>query len=342
MGQKEKIVFCDVDVDTRTFLENSEPLKQYDIVMLAECLDAVSDRTIQEHSDAAAISTFVYSHLDSKLLAKFPKLRMISTRSSGYNNVDLDYCKSHNIPVVNVIGYGEITVAEYALGMLLDLTRKISFSNKKLREGIVDVQGDVGTDLCGKTIGVIGTGAIGRHFVKLCHGLGCQVLTYDPFQNKDLIASGICRYTDLDEIFRNADVISLHCPSTKENYHMINKSSIDRMKPGVFIINTARGELIDAIPLYDAIIAGKIAGAALDVLDHENAMIKHDIETVKNSGTESALYSLINEKLLQLPNVIITPHIAFNSTDAIKRILDTTVTNIDTFFHGGQVKSVWS
>ncbi|MDE6432311.1 MAG: hypothetical protein K2L13_02855 [Opitutales bacterium] len=341
MNKREKIVFCDVDDDTRAFLNTSQLLKQYEVVMLEDCLDKTPANIIEKNTDAVVISTFVYSKLSGDLLKKFPHLRMISTRSTGYNNVDLEYCKAHNISVVNVVGYGEITVAEYALGMLLDLTRKISFSNKKLREGHVDVNGDIGIDLSGKTIGVIGTGAIGRHFVKICYALGCTILTYDPFQNQALIDSGMCRYTSLDEIFQKSDVISLHCPSTEENYHMINEASIKKMKHGVFIVNTARGELIDALPLYDAIISGKIAGAALDVLDHENAIIKHDIESVKHAGAESALYSLINEKLLQLPNVIITPHIAFNSSDAIRRILETSVKNIHAFLCGEQVKSVW-
>jgi D-lactate dehydrogenase len=254
--------------------------------------------------------------------------------------VDGEYCKAHGIKVANVAGYGEITVAEYAMGMLLDLTRNIGFSNNKLRNGIVRVNEDMGIDLSGKTVGVIGTGAIGRHFVGLCHAFGCHILASDPFPNQKLIDDKICDYVDVNHLLEHSDIISLNCPATKENYHLINKNTIARMKDGVYIVNTARGELIDTVDLYEAIIAGKIRGAGLDVLDYEDVIIKNDIEAVKNNDKNFALYSVINAKLLQLPNVIVTPHIAFNSSDAVLRILNTSIQAICDFIGGKSITSV--
>lgn len=338
--EKHKIIFCDVDDVTRQYIDEQHFHDKYNIVIFEESLDQISVEQLSYHFDAVVISVFVYSKATKDILQNFHNLQMVSTRSTGYNNIDIEYCKSRNICVANVASYGEVTVAEFALGMLLNLTRKIGFSNSKLRGGIVDVKSDIGIDIFGKTIGVIGTGAIGRHFVKICHGVGCNVLAYDLFPNKELLDKSLCKYMSLDDILSQSDVISLHCPSTPDNYHMINESAINAMKNGVFIVNTSRGELIDSIALYDGIISGKIRGAALDVLDHENAMIKNDVDSVKNGGETLAKYSFFNEKLLHLPNVIITPHIAFNSSDAVKRILYSTMNNIVTCLNGGFVQSV--
>ena len=335
-----KILFCDVDLHTKKLLNENEILKKYILSVYDESLDKISEEKLSKSFDAEAISAFVYSNLDGEILQRFKNLKMVSVRSTGYNNVDLSYCKKNKIRVVNVAGYGEKTVAEFALGTLLSLTRKINFSNKRLRNHIVNTREDVGIEICGKTIGVVGTGAIGRHFIKLCHSFECDILAYDPFENQSLKENGICRYVTLDELFKKSDVISLHCPATPENHHLINKNTINLMKDGVFIINTARGTLIDSIDLYDSVISGKVAGAALDVLEYENAIIKNDVSNIRTKGEIFATYSLIDEKLLQLPNVIITPHIAFNSVEAGHRIFDTTVKNIDDFFSGREIKYV--
>lgn len=337
---KRKVIFCDVDDVTRHYVNEQYLDDKYDIVMFDESLDQIPLEQLSCHYDAEVISIFVYSKANQDILQNFHQLKMVSTRSTGYNNVDLEYCKSRNICVANVVGYGEVAVAEFALGMLFNLTRKIGFSNRKLRNGVVDVKSDMGIDIFGKTVGVIGTGAIGRHFVKICHGIGCNVLAYDLFPNQGLIDQKLCKYMPLKDVLLQSDIISLHCPFTHDNYHMIDETAISMMKDGVFIVNTSRGELIDSIALYDGIISGKIRGAALDVLDYENAIIKHDVDSVKDGGEKLAKYSFFNEKLLQHPNVVITPHIAFNSYDAVKRILHSTINNITTCFGGGVVKSV--
>ncbi len=336
-----QILFCDVDEITKKYLENHPAPDGVEYVLFEKSLNDMGDDELQKYYDSVdIISTFVYSRLTAEVLSKFKKLKLISTRSTGYNNVDLDYCKQHNVKVINVVGYGEITVAEFAIGVLLNLTRKIRTSQRKLKHGIVNVDEDIGVDLFGKTVGVIGTGAIGRHFARLAKSFGCKVLAYDLYPNQTLIDEGVCEYTDLENIYAKSDIISLHCPATKENYHMINKDTIAKMKDGVYIINTARGDLIDTIALYNALVSNKVAGAGLDVLEYEDIMLKNNVETAVEKDKEFILYSLVNQKMLQLENAIITPHIGFNSVDAVIRILDTSMNNVNLFIQGKEAKYI--
>ena len=335
-----QIVFCDVDEKTSDFLKTVEKIDGVEFITFAQSLNDIDEKELAPYYGAEIISTFVYSRLGRDLLSKFPNLKMISTRSTGYNNVDLDYCREKGIKVANVVGYGEITVAEFAVGVLLNLTRKIRTAQRKLKHGIVNVEEDIGIDLYGKTVGVIGTGAIGRHFARLIKAFGCKVLAYDLYPNKALEEEGTCEYTDLETIYKESDIIGLNCPATKENYHLINTDTIKKMKDGVFIVNTARGELIDTAALYDALVSGKVAGAGLDVLDYEDVILKNDIDIAKNKDKDFVFYSLVNQKLVQLENAIITPHIAFNSIEANLRILNTSMKNVIDFINGVDIKSV--
>ena len=336
-----QILFCDVDSLTKKYLDEHPASNGINYVICEKSLNDMSESELSAYYDSTdIISTFVYSRLTGQLLSKFKNLKMISTRSTGYNNVDLDYCREHNIKVVNVVGYGEITVAEFAVGLLLNLTRNIGFSYEKLYRGVVNVDEDMGIDLSGKTIGVIGTGAIGRHFARLVRAFGCKVLAYDLYPNQALADEGVCEYTDLEKIYKEADVISIHCPATKENYHMINADTIAKMKDGVYIINTARGDLIDTVALYNALVSKKVRGAGVDVLEYEDILLKNTVESAPEQSKDYVLYSLVNQKLLQLKNVIITPHIGFNSVDANYRILNTSMKNMMDFIEGREVKSV--
>lgn len=335
-----QIIFCDVDERTADFLKTVKKIDDVEFITFKKSLNNMTDEELKPYYGAEIISTFVYSRLTRDLLSKFTNLKMISTRSTGYNNVDLDYCREKGIKVANVVGYGEITVAEFAVGVLLNLTRKIRTSQRKLKHGIVNVPEDIGTDLYGKTVGVIGTGAIGRHFARLVKAFGCKILAYDLYPNQTLVDEGVCEYTDLERIYKESDIIGLNCPATKENYHMINEENINKMKDGVFIVNTARGELIDTAALYNALVSGKVAGAGLDVLDYEDVLLKNDINIAKNKDKDFAFYSLVNQKLVQLENAVVTPHIAFNSIEANLRILNTSMQNVIDFIEGKEIRSV--
>lgn len=335
-----QIIFCDVDKKTSDFLKTVKKMDGVEFITFSQSLNDIDEKDLAPYYGAEIISTFVYSRLSGELLSKFPNLKMISTRSTGYNNVDLDYCKKHGIKVANVVGYGEITVAEFAVGVLLNLTRKIRTAQRKLKHGIVNVAEDIGIDLDGKTVGVIGTGAIGRHFARLIKAFGCRVLAYDLYPNQALVDEGTCEYTDLETIYKESDIIGLNCPATKENYHLINAETIKKLKDGVYIVNTARGELIDTAALYDALVSGKVAGAGLDVLDYEDVILKNDIDIAKDKDKDFIFYSLVNQKLVQLENAIVTPHIAFNSVEANLRILNTSMQHVIDFINGVDIKSV--
>ena len=231
-----------------------------------------------------------------------------------------------------------IILIRFAFGLLLSLTRKIPKASFDMRHGNVFLPNYTGIDLNGKTIGVIGTGSIGRHIIQLAKGFGMNVIAYDLYQNpslKELYASS------LNELYQKSDVISLNIPSTSENRHFLNKEAFSKMKKGVYIINTARGDLIDASALYQAIKKGIVAGAGLDVLENEDFLLHDEAETSPNlKNSDFLLTSAINLKLLQCPNVIGTPHIAFNTHDAIRRINATTCENIRAFLNKNPINLV--
>ena len=286
------------------------------------------------------LSVFTSSRLTEDVLNQFPNLQLIATRSVGYSHIDTNYCKNKGITVVNTPHYGDYTVAEFAFTILLNLVRKVFNAQEDLKAGIVDNQ-YFGVELFNKKIGIIGLGGIGSKALKIASGFSMEILAHDPYQNKDLKEKYDFEYTDVDYICENADIIALFAPSTPENYHLINAERISKMKKSVVIVNTARGELIDTQALYNALLDNKIAGAALDVLECEEALAKscvyfkddvcNDVKCIKNT--------LINHKLLTLPNVIVTPHAAYDTKEAVNRIIDMTVTSFKDFKNQNELKN---
>ena len=337
-----KIVFFDVDKLTGQYLK-TRPACKCNIILLENSIETMTDEQYEQIKDAAVISVFVHSSevMGEKLLSKFPSLKLIATRSTGYDHIDLNYCKSRAISVVNVPKYGEATVAEYTLGLLLNVSRKIITARNDMFDGVYKVKRYTGFDLYGRTIGIIGTGAIGRHVIKLAKGFGMNVLAYDLYPNEEFQRIYNINYVSLDELYAGSDVISLHAPSTKENYHLLNDGAFSKMKDGVIIINTARGDLIDGEALYRNILSGKVGGAGLDVLENEDFIIHDDIMLEQeNMNMNFAINTIVNAKLLKHKNVIVTPHVAFNSADAVHRILETTIKNIESFADGKLISSV--
>ncbi len=337
-----KIVFFDVDDLTKNYIQGKK-VCDCEIVMLKESMDILPDDIYQKVKDADVASTFVHAmRFDEKVLSKYPNLKLLSTRSTGFDHIDLDYCKSKNIEVVNVPKYGEATVAEYAFGLLLNVSRKIAVAKEDMEAGKANISKYMGFDLYGRTLGVIGTGAIGRHAVKIARGFGMNVLAYDLYPSEEFSRIYNINYVSLDELYKNSDIITLHAPSTKENYHMLGAGAFEKMKQGVIIINTARGDLIDAEALYKYLKNGRVGGAGLDVLEFEDFLIHDDVFLAQEGGVskEHAVQTVVNAKLLQLDNVIVTPHIGFNSVDAVHRILDITLSNISSFEAGHTQNSV--
>lgn len=337
-----KTVFFDVDGITKEYL-SSRQICNGDVVMIRESMENISKEQYEKIKDAEVLSVFVHTALkmNETTLSRYPNLKLIATRSTGYDHIDLEYCKSRHIEVVNVPKYGEATVAEFAFGALLCLSRRIIQARNDMKENMVRMNEYIGFDLYDHTIGIIGLGAIGRHAAKLAKGFGMNVLAYDLYPNEEFQRIYNIHYVSLDELYAKSDVITLHAPSTKENYHLLDEKAFEKMKDGVIVVNTARGDLIDPEALYKYLVKGKVAGAALDVLENEDFLLHDDIIMQdQDISKEFAMSTIANSKLMQHRNVIMTPHIAFNSIDAVHRILNTTLSNINSFCEGKVVNSV--
>ncbi len=289
----------------------------------------------EHYAAAEIISTFIYSELGPDVLGRLPALRMIATRSTGYDHIDLTYCEERGISVCNVPTYGENTVAEHVFVLLLAISHRLLEAVEKAHRGPFSPEGLQGFDLQGKTLGVVGTGSIGRHVIRIAKGFGMEVLAFDVKPDTGLAQTLGFRYTNFDHVLGGAEIITLHAPATPDTYNMLSDTEFARMKDGVVIINTARGSLIDSRALIQALRSGKVAGAGLDVLPDE-PLIREEAELICGIYCDQHdLRDLVaSHVLLRMPNVVITPHSAFNTREAVARIAETTVANIDAFIEG--------
>jgi D-lactate dehydrogenase len=289
----------------------------------------------EDYADAEIISTFIYSELSAEVLVKLPALRLIATRSTGFDHIDLAYCERRGIAVCNVPTYGENTVAEHVFALLLAISHRLLEAVEKAQRGPFSPEGLQGFDLQGKIIGVIGTGSIGRHVIRIAKGFGMEVLAFDVKPEPSLAQTLGFQYKKFDELLATADVITLHAPATPDTQDMLSDAAFARMKDGVVVINTARGSLIDSRALIQALRSGKVAGAGLDVLPDE-PLIREEAELICGIYCDQHdLRDLVaSHVLLRMPNVIITPHSAFNTREAVDRIVETTVGNISAFIEG--------
>ncbi len=286
------------------------------------------------HKDAEIISMFVASSFSKEDINALPVLKLIAARSTGVDHIDVAYAREKGIEVRNVPHYGAHTVAEFTFALLLSLSRRIPEAAHQVREeGDFRTAALEGFDLFGKTLGIIGTGAIGRNVAAIALGLGMEVRMHDRNPDKEL-ESAHARYVSLDELLASSDIITLHVPASVENKHMLGKAEFAKMKHGAYIINTARGDLIDPEALLESLKSGAVAGAGIDVLAEER-VLKDEMELVKGVESIHALKSLIRDHILvDMPRVIVTPHIAFFSREAYHEILTTTAENITAFVEG--------
>jgi D-lactate dehydrogenase len=324
-----KVLIFDADQTTRdTF---SPALSAHELIYID---GPVSVETLTAHADAEIISMFVSSAVRKEHLALLPSLKCIAARSTGVDNIDVTAAKERGVAVCNVPSYGSRAVAEFTFALLLALARRLpEAANQVRQEGSFKTAPLEGFDLGGKTLGVLGTGAIGKNVVRIAQGFGMRVLMYDKFPAQGL-ENADAKYVGLDELLTDSDIISLHVPLVPENVHLLGRDAFSKMKQGVYLINTARGELIDTGALLDALKRSVVAGAALDVLEEERAL-KDEIELVRGAESIQVLKDIIrNHALIDMPRVIVTPHIAFFSKEAYGEILSTTVHNIAQFAAG--------
>ena len=269
------------------------------------------------------------------MLENFTELKLIALRSVGFNHIDINYCNEHDITVVNSPNYGNKSVAEFAFGLMLDVCRKITLSYLDYKDLKTNAQKYTGRELGGKTVGIVGLGAIGAEFARLAHGFDMNILGFDIKENETLKEQYMVEYTDFDTLLEKADFISLHSPLTESNRHLFNETSFKKMKNSAILINTARGEIVETQALYNALINKEIAGAGLDVLESEETISDTDyLSDISRLNNSTLKETILNSRLQQLDNVIITPHIAYNTAEAIYRILETTMRNINAFEKG--------
>ena len=272
----------------------------------------------------AGVCAFVNDDIDGRALETLYEngVRVIAMRCAGYSNVDFKAAYG-KISVVRVPAYSPHAVAEHAIALLLCVNRKIHKAYNRTRDFNFSINGLTGTDLYGKTAGVIGTGKIGRAFIDICRGMGMKILAYDPFP----VPNADFEYAQLDRLLSESDVISLHCPLTSKNSRMLNKEAFGKMKKGVFLINTSRGALIDSAALLDALNDGTVGGAGLDVYEEESDLFFEDFS---NTVIKDDVLSLLISK----PNVLLTSHQAFLTEEALAGIAETTISNLNDFFGG--------
>lgn len=297
--------------------------------------DLLSAESAEEHREAEAISTFIYSDLDGAVLDRLPRLELIASRSTGFDHIDLDYCARRNITVTNVPTYGDNTVAEHVFALLLAVARKIPQAVDRTRKGDFSMSGLRGFDLRGKTLGVIGTGSIGRRVIEIARGFGMEVVAFDVRPDVDLAGSLGFEYVEQDELLGRSDIVTLHVPANEKTKNLLSGEQFGKMRDGVIVVNTARGSIIDTQALLRALSEGKVAGAGLDVLDEEPT-IREEAELLRSLfRKEHRLETLFaDHMLMHMRNVVVTPHIGFDTEEAVRRIIDTTVENIESYCRG--------
>jgi D-lactate dehydrogenase len=285
-----------------------------------------------QYQDTEVISTFIYSGLNRALLKELPNLKMIATRATGTDNIDNAYCRERSIQVFNVPDYAKSTVAEHTFGLLLTLSHHLYESIDRTRKGDFTPDGLRGFDLKGKTLGVIGTGSIGRNVIRIGLGFGMKILAYDIHQHEELMHLPNFQYVSMDKLLMDSDVITLHVPSIPQTKNMLSEAAFQKMKTGVVILNTARGDLIDIDAFIKALATGKVSAAGLDVLAEE-PVIREEAEILRSiyQKKNNLDQLLADQALLRMRNVVVTPHNAFNTREAIGRILTTTISSIEGF-----------
>ena len=296
---------------------------------------ALKPETVMLAQGFDAVCTFVNDTLDKAVLAGLHDIgvRHLALRCAGFNNVDLTYAHEIGLSVSRVPAYSPEAVAEHTVALLMTLNRKLHKAYNRVRENNFSLSGLMGVNLHGKTVGVIGTGKIGQAFINILHGFGCKVLCYDPYPNQDVITQG-GHYLPIESLLAQADIISLHCPLTKESQHLINDSSIAKMKDKVMLINTSRGGLVDSKALIQGLKSGKIGAVGLDVYEMESELFFEDLSNI-------IMQDDVFDRLSSFPNVLITGHQGFFTQEALQQIAQTTLANLDAVSQGKVIETTF-
>lgn len=350
--QSRKICFVDVESADRTYFDES--LASHDLTYV-RTLDAVPE-------DMEIISVFIGERVEEAFLEAHPALRLICSRSTGFDHIDLEACHRRSVAVTYVSAYGENTVAEHTFALILALSRRLRQSHEAVKNGHFTREHLRGFDLRGRTLGVIGAGRVGLHVIRIAQGFGMKVLAYDAEKHPFYTELLNFQYASLDQVLRESHVITLHVPLDPTTRHMINRETLSICQPGVLVVNTGRGGLMDTEAVIEALDSGQVGGLALDVLEDERvfkdsatSLLSEKIaERVRNtaagtiprepSASRLAEFSRLvtHSQLLQRQDVILTPHVAFNSVEALACLQSMTVKNILAYIDGQPLQNLCS
>lgn len=325
-----RVAFFDAKPYDQCFFDSVNKEHDFDITYIA---DHLNRNTVSISKGYDAVCIFVNDNADKEIISGLKQngVRLIALRSAGYNNVDLK-AAFKSLHVVRVPAYSPYAVAEHAVALMMALNRKTHKAYYRVREGNFSINGLLGFDMHAKTIGVIGTGKIGKCLVAIAGGFGMNVVAYDLHPDEEFAKKHAMRYVDLPQLYSSSDIISLHCPLTPETHHMINEKTIAEMKDGVMLINTGRGKLVDTKALIKGLKSGKVGSAGLDVYEEESEYFFED-------WSSSMIPDDVLARLMTFPNVLITSHQGFFTKEALTNIAQTTLDNIKEFFSGGYLKN---
>ena len=328
-----KMLMFDFRESEEAFFKENK-FSDIDITFIKEPLNEMSNLSEEQLRETDIISVFITSNICENVLKNFKNLRIVATRSTGYNHIDVKYCSQNNIAVFNVEEYGQTSVAQYTFALILALVRNLFPAYYDIQKNIINHPDYEGRDLDKLTLGIIGCGSIGSAVAKIANSFGMNVLVHSYAKRNDV--SEFAEYTTLEYVLRNSDIITLHLPYSTEVYHMLGENEFNMIKDGAYIVNTARGELIDNVILYENLISRKIKGAALDVFECEHIAIhsQNIIDEIKDTNSKCVTSALVMQKLLGMENVIVTPHIAYNTQESINTLLKTTFNNIRDYSKG--------
>lgn len=321
-----KVAFFDTKEYDKKIFDKYNKEYGYDITYLASKLNKET-APLAKGYDVVCVFVNDIADKDTIQILKEEGIKLIALRCAGFNNVQIEELDD-SIKAVRVPAYSPHAVAEHATALLLEIDRKIYKAYQRTKKYNFTLNGLLGFDIYGKTVGVIGTGKIGKEFCKIMKGFGAEVIAYDVYQDLQAAKEIGFKYVELDELLKNSDIISIHCPLTKENENLINSETIDKMKRGVIIINTSRGKLINSSDLVDELEEGKIGGVGLDVFDEEADFFLNDMSGEYKRNRNLSI-------LLSMPNVIITSHQAFFTREALNKIAQVTCENIKEYFEKG-------
>ncbi len=324
---KTKIAFFEITSDEKKYIKKQFD-KNYELFFYKEKLD---EENVSLIKDIDVLSIFIYSKITQKIIEKSKKLKLIATRSTGFNHINLKEAQKNKISVCNVPYYGENTVAEHTFALILALSRNLHKAYVRTTQGNYSLDGLRGFDLKNKTLGIIGAGSIGMHVIKMAKGFGMKVIAFDQHENHMMKELLDLKYVSLEELLSNSNIISIHCPYTEQTRYLINMRNIHLVKKGTLFINTARSGIIEPSALYYAIDNEIFGGAGLDVFEGEELALEENQMLTKNVSLQHLEAIMKRNILLRRENVIITPHMAFDSFEAVERILDTSTKNIKSF-----------